>query len=142
MLLTDDHSGLTILEERDCRRLLAASELGRLAIANGGSPEIFPVNYAIVGDLIVFRSRPGAKVQAARGSRAAFEIDGTDRLRRTGWSVVAKGRLELVEPHDRAWEQVSKVEVDPWAGERPLVLVLHVDIITGRRVGSADDPSA
>jgi nitroimidazol reductase NimA-like FMN-containing flavoprotein (pyridoxamine 5'-phosphate oxidase superfamily) len=139
MKLTDARTDIEVLERDACRRLLEASEIGRLALCRGGSPEIFPVNFAVRGDRLVFHTRPGTKLDAATGSRAAFEIDGLDRLHRTGWSVIAKGRLEEVQPGDHAWPAASTVAVDTWAdGERPHVLVMTIDHLTGRRVGWSD----
>ena len=136
MRLTDVRTDVEVLERGACQRLLEASEVGRLAVCRDGMPEIFPVNFAVRGELLVFRTRPGTKLEAATGERAAFEIDGLDRLHRTGWSVVAKGRLEEVRPGDDAWSAVSTVPVDTWTdGDRPHVLVLAVDSLTGRRVG-------
>lgn len=136
MRLTD-HADIEVIEVDDCRRLLGASEVGRLAVSVGGSPEIFPVNYAVTGDLVVIRSRSGTKVHAARGGRACLEIDSFDTVARSGWSVVAKGRLEEVTVDEaRAWARATEATPQPWAGgDRPHVLCLHVDRITGRRVG-------
>jgi nitroimidazol reductase NimA-like FMN-containing flavoprotein (pyridoxamine 5'-phosphate oxidase superfamily) len=139
MKLIDDHSGLEILDEDACRRLLSASELGRLALSVHGSPEIFPVNYRLDGNAIIMRSAGGSKVQAVGHTLGAFEIDGIDRINRTGWSVVVKGRLEELQKYDgAAWLRANALDIDPWAGgDRPHILCLHMERITGRRVGDA-----
>jgi nitroimidazol reductase NimA-like FMN-containing flavoprotein (pyridoxamine 5'-phosphate oxidase superfamily) len=127
------------LDEQSCRGLLEASEVGRLALWHHGQPEIFPLNFVVRGDVLVFRTRAGTKLAAARGARVAFEIDGTDRVNRTGWSVVAKGQLDRIGPDDPGWRQVSTAHVDSWAGgERPHVLTMTLDAVSGRRVGWSD----
>ena len=138
MKLIDSHSGVEILDRDACMRLLNASEVGRLAVALGGSPEIFPVNYRLDGDRILIRSGDGAKVRAVGHTKGCFEIDGFDRLNRTGWSVIAKGRLEELDRFDPLLARAEATAVDPWAdGERPHLLCLHIDQLGGRRVGAA-----
>ena len=53
------------LDDTECRKLLAERHLGRLAIPDFGGPVIFPVNYVFDRDLIVFRTDPGSKLDAA-----------------------------------------------------------------------------
>lgn len=53
------------LDEDDCRPLLAGRRLGRLAVPDFGGPVIFPVNYVLDQDLVVFRTDPGSKLEAA-----------------------------------------------------------------------------
>lgn len=136
MRLTD-HADIEIIESDACRRLLLESEVGRLGVAIGGSPEVFPVNYGMAGDVVIIRSKAGTKVYAARGARACLEIDSFDTSTRTGWSVVAKGRLEEVTSFESdAWRLANEHAPEPWAGgDRPHLLCLHIDRITGRRVG-------
>jgi nitroimidazol reductase NimA-like FMN-containing flavoprotein (pyridoxamine 5'-phosphate oxidase superfamily) len=140
MELIDQHSGLRMLDRDDCMRLLAASELGRLAVSVGTTPHIFPVNYRLVGEVIAIRTDEGTKLRAVGGRAACFEIDGADRLRRTGWSVVVSGRLEELTPLDGArWRMITAADVDPWAGgEKAHWLCLHLEHVTGRRIGDLD----
>jgi nitroimidazol reductase NimA-like FMN-containing flavoprotein (pyridoxamine 5'-phosphate oxidase superfamily) len=137
MMLRDDHSQLEVLDRDTCHRLLRASELGRLAVCVGASPEIFPVNYRLDGETILIRTAPGTKLRAIGRTQACFEIDGADRVQHTGWSVIAKGRLEELTHFDgAAWSSAERAGVEPWAGgDKPHVLCLHMDRLTGRRVG-------
>ena len=88
------------LDQVECRRLLAERHLGRLAIPDFGGPVIFPVNYVFDQDLVVFRTDPGSKLDAAiERESVAFEVDATDEATRTGWSVVVRGILaEITDP--------------------------------------------
>src|SRR3546814_16284954 len=73
-----DH-GLELLSEEEARELLDHSEIGRVGVTMGAIPAIFPVNYAIVDDLIVFRTAPGSKLSAAtEGAVVAFAVDEFD----------------------------------------------------------------
>lgn len=139
MKLRDDHSGLEVLDRETCQRLLRASEIGRLAVSIAGSPEIFPVNYRVENDSILIRTAPGTKLDAVGRTQGCFEIDGVDRVRHTGWSVIAKGRLEELTPYDGdAWDDALEAHIEPWAaGNKSHILCLHIDRLTGRRVGDA-----
>ena len=72
--------------------------MGRLAVVDHGRPEIFPVNYVVADDRIVFRTAAGTKLDAAVGGPAvAFEIDGLDEAAGAAWSVMVKGQAHEVE---------------------------------------------
>jgi nitroimidazol reductase NimA-like FMN-containing flavoprotein (pyridoxamine 5'-phosphate oxidase superfamily) len=138
MRLRDARTGIELIDRALCLRLLANDEIGRLAVVSGGAPVLFPVNYALDGEAIVFRTAPGTKLEAAGRAPACFEIDAFDRSTRHGWSVVVTGRLEEVDEH--AAKELARMQalgVSPWAeGEREHFLRLVPDRITGRRVGS------
>jgi nitroimidazol reductase NimA-like FMN-containing flavoprotein (pyridoxamine 5'-phosphate oxidase superfamily) len=124
------------LDRAECLRRLAADEVGRLAVVAGGDPMIFPVNYVLDGESVVFRTDPGTKLQDGPRAQACFEIDGFDRVQRRGWSVVAIGRLEEVTRYDAAaLARVRSLEVQPWAGgDKAHWMRLVPARITGREV--------
>ena len=135
------HSGIEILDSDECRRLLAQDEIGRVAVVIGATPMILPVNYALDGDTIVFRTMPGSRLDVGQG-HAAFEVDNFDRETKSGWSVLVTGDL-----HEVSWYQtkdmdhVKSLPVEPWApGERELWLRLTPSYTTGRiiRPGAAE----
>ena len=136
MQLIDARTGLERLDRDECLRLLAADEVGRLAIVDFGTPAIFPVNYVMDGDTPVFRSDPGTKLDHGPRSRACFEVDSFDRETRTGWSVVVFGRLEEVTRFDgRAYHRVHALPIEPWAaGEKSHWMRVLPDRISGRRI--------
>ena len=125
-----------VLDRDQCLRLLADDEVGRLAVIAGNTPAIFPVNYALDGETIVFRTDPGTKLAHGPRGRASFEVDRFDRAGHAGWSVVATGRLEEVTHYDAAtFARVRRLAIDPWAGGDKLHWMRLVpDRITGRRV--------
>lgn len=139
MKTTDARSGIESLDREECLRLLAGDEVGRLAVNDWHTPIIFPVNYRLDGEAIVFRTGPGTKASRGTWVPASFEIDAFDREHHRGWSVVVVGRLEEVTRYDSATlERVHALGVDPWAGgERTHWMRLVPERITGRRVGAA-----
>ena len=137
-MLLDARTGLEQLTREQCVRLLAGDEIGRLAIVVGGTAEIFPVNYRLDGETIVFRTDPGTKLDKGPRSRATFEIDSFDRSTRTGWSVIAYGRLEEVTRFDnRTLERARALDVEPWAGAKQHWMRLVPDRFSGRSVNRA-----
>ena len=81
------------LSRDECRELLKRGELGRLATAAGGEPDIFPVNYFSDGDRILIRTAPGTKLlELTVHSAVAFETDGYTEDE--AWSVVVHGRAD------------------------------------------------
>lgn len=136
MTTTDPRSGLERIDRDECLRLLAAEEVGRVAVVHGNTPAIFPVNYVLDGSAIVFRTDPGTKLEAGPRAPACFEIDAVDRTTRVGWSVVATGRLEEVTRYDsQTWSRVRDLPVEPWAGgEKAHWMRLVPDQISGRRI--------
>jgi nitroimidazol reductase NimA-like FMN-containing flavoprotein (pyridoxamine 5'-phosphate oxidase superfamily) len=133
----DARTGIELLDRDACLELLAQAEIGRLAVNDGGVPTIFPVNYRLDGEAIVFRTGSGTKLRAGPRSLASFEIDRFVPEERAGWSVVVVGRLEEVTPYDaRTLARVTELPVDPWAeGDKPYWMRLVPTRITGRRVG-------
>jgi uncharacterized protein len=137
--LVDKRTGVEVIERRECLALLAAEEVGRLGIIDGGAPLVLPVNFALDGEAIVIRTAPGSKLSAARGRSACFEVDGFDRGGRSGWSVVVRGRMAEVTTLDRPVYDRVRDLASPWLpGERDHVVRLVPGSITGRRVPPVD----
>lgn len=136
MRTVDARTGIEVIEREECLRLLASRRIGRIAVVDGYSPVIFPVNYLIDDADVVFRAAEGTKLTAVGRANACFEIDDYDAERRSGWSILAIGRLEELAPSDRAYARLSALPVDPWAdGEHPHILRLVGTRVTGRRIG-------
>ena len=87
------------LAVEECWELLDRNTVGRLAVDIAGWPDIFPINYVVDGDTIVFRSGAGTKLAGAVLNRhVAFEIDGYLAERTVSrWSVVVKGNAGEIE---------------------------------------------
>jgi uncharacterized protein len=56
MTWIDRRPELEALPREACLALLAAEEVGRFVCVAGGQPHIVPVNYALDGETIVFRT--------------------------------------------------------------------------------------
>jgi nitroimidazol reductase NimA-like FMN-containing flavoprotein (pyridoxamine 5'-phosphate oxidase superfamily) len=126
------------LTPQECADLLATTEIGRLAICTPMGPQIYPLNYALDGNAIVFRTTPYSTLGTLGwGVNVAFEVDHLDWADREGWSVIIKGRADIIDDPaevDRLRER--GLEPTPWAkGMRRLYVRVPWREITGRFVG-------
>lgn len=135
MKLIDPRTGIEVLDRDACLVLLGSEDVGRLGVVDGGIPLIFPVNYVLDGDVVVFRTAPGTKLDGA-GSPACFEVDALDRTTRTGWSVLVVGHLEEVTQYQpRSWERLRELPSDAWSPhDKAYVLRVVPQHISGRRL--------
>jgi nitroimidazol reductase NimA-like FMN-containing flavoprotein (pyridoxamine 5'-phosphate oxidase superfamily) len=127
--------GLELLTEEQARQLLAAGEVGRVGITIGALPAIFPVNYRLIDGAIVFRTGPGSKLSAAAtGAVVAFEVDDYQLTDRSGWSVLAVGRAEVVDDPDLA-ARVADAQPQPFVdGPRAAIVRIEPTFLSGRRL--------
>jgi nitroimidazol reductase NimA-like FMN-containing flavoprotein (pyridoxamine 5'-phosphate oxidase superfamily) len=125
---------LEVLERDECLRLLASHHLGRVAVVVDGQPLIFPVNYALAGDRIVFRTDGGTKLFGALDARVAFEVDHADPLYHDGWSVLVVGVAH--EETDRGrLRELARLPLHPWtSGPKAHWITIGGGAITGRRI--------
>jgi len=127
-------SHVEVLGADDCWRYLQSSYIGRLAVINGAVPEIFPVNFMVVEETVVFRTAPGTKLRALlAGTAVAFEVDGLNPYGTEVWSVVVKGV-----PGAFSGDPASLLEAgpdrEPWqSGLKEHLVQIHPAEISGRR---------
>lgn len=86
------------LDRGECLGKLAGQTVGRIAVTHQALPAIVPVNYALAGNTIVFRTEPGGMLErACQGTVVAFEVDDLAADGSGGWSVLVVG---IAEPLD------------------------------------------
>src|SRR5579884_4560783 len=114
-ITTSTDEGIEVLGEDECRALLATAKIGRLGVCMGAMPAIFPVNFVVDGDSIVFRTAQGTKLNAAtHHAVVAFQCDEVDEFEHTGWSVLVVGMARAVtDPHEL--ERHRGLPLRPWA---------------------------
>jgi hypothetical protein len=120
----------------ECRELLAGRRVGRLGLTTPAGLRIYPVNYALHGDDIVFRTLPyGEVANNAVDAQVAFSVDQLDEDMRSGWHVLAVGTCRRVEDPGEVRMIRDESDPQPWAeGQRILYFRLTWDDLTGRRV--------
>jgi hypothetical protein len=137
MQLTDLNSGLEVIDRAECLRLLAGEEVGRLGVVAGGRPEIFPINFALDGDSVIFRTDPGTKLAAAIRGPVVFEVDRLDEATHSAWSVIIHGRADHVTAYGSPGllHRTAHLAGNPWSGiSREHVLRIVPTTVTGRRI--------
>jgi uncharacterized protein len=134
-----DHAGLETLSFETCLRLLASVPLGRVGFSADGEMMILPVNHAIDGQDVVFRTARGSKLTAAEEQNlVAFEADDYDRRTRSGWSVLVTGRAVVVYEEAEV-HRLDRLGLQPWATavEHPYWIRIYATSVTGRRTPGA-----
>jgi nitroimidazol reductase NimA-like FMN-containing flavoprotein (pyridoxamine 5'-phosphate oxidase superfamily) len=121
------------LDSDTCWRLLARAWVGRVGFVDGEGPAVLPVNSAVHGHAIVFRTGGHTALHGLEpGATVAFEVDHTDRVAEAGWSVLVRGQLwEVTDPdeQDALWE----LPLHPWVeGDRDVWMKITPATVTGR----------
>jgi nitroimidazol reductase NimA-like FMN-containing flavoprotein (pyridoxamine 5'-phosphate oxidase superfamily) len=102
---------VTDLTLEECWDLLRAQQLGRLAFHLAEQVHITPVNYAVDGETLLFRTGEGSKLLAVlMNDDVAFEID--EHNESWAWSVVLRGRAELLDEHTA--HRADEVPLHTW----------------------------
>jgi nitroimidazol reductase NimA-like FMN-containing flavoprotein (pyridoxamine 5'-phosphate oxidase superfamily) len=138
-----DAGGLDDLDVDECWQLLTTQPVGRVGVIVDQYPVITPVNYALDGKSVVFRSGAGAKMNMIHGSKVTFEVDQIDPVHHTGWSVLIKGIAQgmNVGGHRDLADRAQATGAEPWApGDREYLVRIRPDEVTGRRVHGAELP--
>jgi len=131
---------VTELSLDECRALLRGDVVGRVAFTTPHGPRIVPVNYTVQDGVLEIRTTSYSELATnAPGATVAFEIDHLDRELRSGWSVVVLGLCErALDPSAAVFDPPVDLPA-PWAGgNRPLLLRITAQDVTGRRVGAED----
>jgi len=125
-----DDEVVTELTWEECWEMLRAEEFGRLAYRMVDEVHITPINYAVEGGSLLFRTAEGNKLLAVvMGSQVAFEIDryGEDSAR----SVVVRGTARLL-PEDEA-HRAENVPLRPWVPTLKYnVVEIEPKVVSGR----------
>lgn len=132
----DDDRTVQEISRAECMELLRTSAVGRVGGTVSGHPFVLPVNYAVDGDHLVFKTAAGTKLSGSSFARVAFEIDGFDAESRTGWSVVVEGvATDISDMVDSGSTRLRALDLQPWfPGEKSHWVAIQPESISGRRV--------
>ena len=133
---------LEALDEHHCLEYLHSARLGRIAFVSGDDVDIFPVNYACDGSIVIYRTATGTRLARTPREHVSFEVDGWDAAEKMGWSVVLKGIAldvsEGADPYSKVLRERNVVPLAP--GARYRWIALYPKEITGRRFRLRDVP--
>lgn len=135
---SDEGAVAVELDSAMCWDRLRAARVGRIAYLDDGWPTIVPINFSVDDGAVIIRSLDGGKARAAeRDEVVCLEIDGIDLEDRTGWSVLARGHLQVIDDPEalrNAWAN----DPEPFiASPRWRWLRLEPFTVTGRSLKSA-----
>ena len=135
MAIIDGRTWLEHLPQRECWDLLASTPVGRIGVLVDSAPEIYPVNHAVDGQTIVFRTERGEKLRGLdRNPSVCFEVDGYDPTTSTGWSVLVKGRAREVTAAEEE-RRLLALDLRYWSvGPKPRWVRIEPAEVTGRRI--------
>ncbi len=124
------------LDEAECLQLLASRSVGRLGFVLQERPMVLPVNYALDGRTVVFRTGEGTVLNRTALQMIAFEVDKIDDTTHSGWSVLAQGVAQDVGTAiDARSEKLRQLALVTWAPDRrDRWFRLDADTLTGRRL--------
>lgn len=130
--MADSSAERGILSVEDCWQLLREQEFGRLAYVADGLPSIVPLNYAVDGEQLVFRTAEGTKLTSLLAdAHVAFEVDQVDDENETGSSVVVRGEARLLALEEEL--RLEQVGLRPWLrGDKAIIVAIRPTEITGR----------
>lgn len=135
----DNTAAISYLSDRECFDRLAEQELGRLVTSVGGVLDIFPVNYTLDGDTIVFRTAEGSKLtELSINDEVLFEVD--DYTATDAWSVVVRGHAHRLESSDEV-RVADDLPLKPWIPTLKYNYVrITPDSVSGRDFRRGDEP--
>lgn len=130
--MADNTTPITVVPEDACWGYLASQEVGRFVTAVDNKPEVFPVNFVVDGESVVFRTAEGSKLwNLLTNDNIAFQVDGWDD--EGGWSVVLHGSAEVVNDEEDL-ARFAKSPLRPWIPtSKPIWVRLSPGDLTGRQ---------
>ena len=108
-----DEDVVTVLSHEECWKLLRAAQFGRLAYRLGEEVNLVPVNYAVDGDTLLFRTAEGDKLLGiVMNPDVVFEID--DHTQLHAHSVIVRGTARRLEEDEE--RRADVIGLRPWLG--------------------------
>lgn len=137
--MSENSDPVVRLSEGECRDRLSTQTLGRLITRVGDVVDVFPVNYVLDGDGILFRTAPGSKLlELTVNSGVLFEVD--DHTDAEAWSVIVSGRAEVLEAEADV-ERAESLGLQPWIPTLKRVFVrISAEKMTGRAFERTAEP--
>jgi nitroimidazol reductase NimA-like FMN-containing flavoprotein (pyridoxamine 5'-phosphate oxidase superfamily) len=130
-----NRSFLQVLSATECFDLLEPGGIGRVGIAAEDGVIILPVNYAVRGQAIIYRTAPDTLLALHVNAQVSFEVDQCDETLHEGWSVLVQGHAHEVTDDDQVQQIEDTTHLKPWApGARDVYVRLAPTEISGRRI--------
>jgi nitroimidazol reductase NimA-like FMN-containing flavoprotein (pyridoxamine 5'-phosphate oxidase superfamily) len=124
------------LSPAECFSLLEPGGIGRVGFASANGIMMLPVNFAVTGKGIIFRTAPDTLLALYANGQVSFEVDHLDEALREGWSVLVHGHAHEVTDEREVKRLEWGTHLEPWAGgARDVYVRISPTQISGRRIG-------
>jgi nitroimidazol reductase NimA-like FMN-containing flavoprotein (pyridoxamine 5'-phosphate oxidase superfamily) len=129
------HGVFRVISPTECFELLETGGIGRVGFTAEGDVMVLPVNFAVSGKTIVFRTAPDTLLALHADARLSFEADHFDEAVWTGWSVLVRGRAHLITDELDVERLENTTVLQPWApGARDVYVRISPTHISGRSI--------
>jgi nitroimidazol reductase NimA-like FMN-containing flavoprotein (pyridoxamine 5'-phosphate oxidase superfamily) len=124
---------LHALSPDECLGLLEPGGVGRVGFATTEGIIMLPVNFAVAGQAIVFRTAPDTLLAVHAHGPMSFEVDRIDEALRDGWSVLVTGHAHEVSDEREISHLERSTGLEPWAsGARDVWVRIAPAQVSGR----------
>ena len=134
---------LRTLSADECFDMLEPGGIGRVGFTSADGVMMLPVNFAVTGRAIVFRTAPDTLLALYAHGQISFEADRLDETLREGWSVLVHGHAHQVTDERTVKRLEDRTRLEPWAGgARDVYVRITPTQISGRCIqsGRVGDP--
>jgi nitroimidazol reductase NimA-like FMN-containing flavoprotein (pyridoxamine 5'-phosphate oxidase superfamily) len=127
--------GLRTLSPVECFNLLEPGGIGRVGFASADGIMMLPVNFALAGKTIIFRTAPDTLLALYADGQVSFEVDRLDEALHEAWSVLVHGHAHKVDDEREVKRVEDRTHLEPWAGgARDVYVRITPTRISGRRI--------
>ena len=126
---------LRTLSPAECFDLLDPGGIGRVGFTSADGIMMLPVNFAVTGKTIIFRTAPDTLLALYGNAQISFEVDRFDEALHEGWSVLAQGHAHEVADEREVKHLEDGTRLEPWAaGARDVYIRITPTRISGRHI--------
>jgi nitroimidazol reductase NimA-like FMN-containing flavoprotein (pyridoxamine 5'-phosphate oxidase superfamily) len=136
--MADNHHSLRALSPTECLDLLEPGGIGRVGFACADGVVMLPVNFAVTGKSIIFRTAPDTQLALHAEDHLSFQVDHFEHALHEGWSVLVHGHAHRITDEREVKRVEGATDLQPWAtGARDVYVRIAPIKISGRRIEPA-----
>jgi len=127
---------LRAISPTECFNLLEPGGIGRVGFTTADGVMMLPVNFAVSGKAIIFRTAPDTLLALHADARLSFEVDHFDEAFNGGWSVLVHGHAhQVTDEREVQHLEGATPHLQPWApGARDVYVRIVPTHISGRSI--------
>jgi nitroimidazol reductase NimA-like FMN-containing flavoprotein (pyridoxamine 5'-phosphate oxidase superfamily) len=113
--------------------LLEPGGVGRVGFTSADGIIMLPVNFAVTGKTVIFRTAPDTLLALYADADVSFEVDHLNEALHEGWSVLMHGHTHKVTDEREVKHLEDGTHLEPWAsGARDVYVRITPTWISGR----------